>query len=107
MNSKDLTIAALSTTAVILLVGLLLVQSQPTPVYASGMGDSGGDYIVLSGELSDQQEILYVIDTAQNRMLTYRYDVNAAQVERAGCEMLDKYFDVPWSQQRGRRPRIP
>ncbi len=95
MNSKDLAIGVLSTTAVILLVGILLVHSQPAPVYASGMGDSGGDYVLLSGALFDQEEILYVVDANQNRMLTYRYDVKTDQIVRAGGELLDKYFGGP------------
>ena len=110
MNSKDLTIGVLSTTAVVLFVGLILVQTQPSPVYASGMGDTGGDYMMLSGELFDQEEILYVIDTRQRRLLTYRFNMNTGLVERAGGEILDKYFNVQQTappQNKGRARRRP
>lgn len=95
MNSKDLTIGVLSTTAVILFVGLLLVQTRPASVYASGMGEAGGDYMMISGELFDQEELLYVIDTRQRRLLTYRYNMATRMVERTGGELLDKYFSPP------------
>lgn len=111
MDSKDLTIGVLSTTAVILFVGLVLVHTEPTPVYASGMGGAGGDYMMLSGELFDQEELLYVIDTSQNRLLTYRFNMNTGQVERASGEMLDRYFSVrkdpPDKKRRGRTRRRP
>ena len=94
MDSKDLAIGVLSTTAVILFVGVVLLQTAPQPVYASGMGAAGGDYMVLSGSLFDQQELLYVIDTAQNRLLTYRFNMNAGRIERVGGELLDDYFNV-------------
>jgi len=94
MDSKDLTIGVLSTTAVVLFVGLMLVQSTPAPTYASGMGDTGGDYIMLSGELFDQEELLYVIDTAQDKMLTYRFDPVTTTIIRTGGELFDNYFNV-------------
>jgi len=94
MDSKDLTIGVLSTTAVVLFVGLMLVQSTPAPVYASGMGDTGGDYIMLSGELFNQEELLYVIDTAQDKMLTYRFDMANTKIIRAGGELFENYFNV-------------
>lgn len=113
MNRKDLAIGVLSTTAVILFVGLILVSLQPEPALASGMGDRGGDYIMLVGELRDQEEALYVINTAQNLVIQYRYDIpNRQIVVRSGTD-LNKLVNGAQQNQpnqrgrgrgRGRRP---
>lgn len=81
MDSKNFAIGVLSTTAVILLSALILLHQLPQPTLASGMGDRGGDYILLSGEMWEQEEILYVIDTNLDKMITYRYDLGRGQLE--------------------------
>ncbi len=103
MDSKNITIGVLSTTAVILLVGLILLNHQPT-AYASGMGDRGGDYILLSGAMWAEEELLYVINTAENKMMVYRYDMNTQQVLPRGPADLSTYFRGP-PQQKNRRSR--
>ena len=80
MNSKDLAIGVLSTTAVVLFVGMVLVRMQPQQAYASGMGDRGGDYIVVTGAMWAEEELLYVFNTAQNKMMVYKYDQQSKQI---------------------------
>ncbi len=92
MNSKDLAIGVLSTTAVIMLVGILIIDHSSAPAHASGMTSSGGDYILVTGELWEQEELLYVIDTAQNRLLTYKSNKSTGEIERASGEELSKYL---------------
>lgn len=84
MNSKDLAIGVLSTTAVVMLVGLIILNAQPQPAYASGMGDRGGDYIVVTGALWEQEELVYVFNTAENKMMVYRYDAQHNQIVARG-----------------------
>jgi len=82
MNSKDLTIGILSTTAAILLVGLLVVHALPEPVHASGMGSIGGDYVLTVGtDVSADQELLYLVDAPQEKMIVYRFDGGRGSIE--------------------------
>ncbi|UCG16893.1 MAG: hypothetical protein JSV19_02430 [Phycisphaerales bacterium] len=74
MDSKNLTIGILSTTAVILLVGLIVIHSRPQPVYASGVGVQAGDYVMGVGRFDERTEMLYVIDSTVNGMNVYLYD---------------------------------
>ncbi len=92
MNSKDLAIGVLSTTAVILFVGLIILNTQPTPVYASGMSDRGGDYILVTGAMWAQEELLYVINSAENKMMIYRFDTQTGQIKAHGPASLDQFF---------------
>ena len=84
MNSKDLAIGVLSTTAVVMLVGLILLNAQPQPAYASGMGDRGGDYIMLTGSMWEKEELLYIFNTAEGKMMVYRYDLQTNQILARG-----------------------
>jgi hypothetical protein len=82
MNSKDLAIGILSTTAAILLVGLLVVHALPGPAYASGMGASGGDYVLTVGmDVTADQELLYLVDAPQEKMIVYRFDGGRGTIE--------------------------
>ena len=80
MDSKNLAIGILSTTAVILLVGLLIIQSRPEPAYGFGMNAQGGDYLVTTGQLDSSQELLYVIDARSGQLLAYRFDMSRQQI---------------------------
>ncbi len=82
MDSKNLAISILSTTAAILLVGLLIVNTQPEPVWASGMNATAGDYVLTVGtDISDDEELLYVIDTSAEKLIVYRFDGRKHQIE--------------------------
>lgn len=90
MDSKNLAIGILSTTAVILLVGLILVQTRPEPAYGFGMNAQGGDYLLTTGQMQHSQELLYVIDAALEKMLVYRFDINRRQIRVGRPVYLDK-----------------
>ena len=91
-DSRNFAIGVLGTTAAILFVGLMLVLTRPEPARASGMGDRGGDYILLAGELWAQQELLYVINTAMDRMITYQYNARTGQIEVADGTKLREFM---------------
>jgi len=79
MDQKNLAIGVLSVTAVVLLVGIIIVQSQPQSVYADGMSVSGGDYVMTVGKvqrrpIENPEELLYVIDTAEQKMIVYNFE---------------------------------
>jgi len=74
IDNRTLAIGVLSVTACIFFVGLVLVP-QP-PVYAIGQLDRGGDYIMLTQQLSTTTEGVVVIDAAAKQMIVYQYDYN-------------------------------
>ncbi len=90
--NKDLTIGVLTVTAVILFVSLVIVQTRPAPAYAAGMTTSGGDYIVSVGKVqrSSPDDVLYVIDTAEEKMIVYTCDVNRREIQAADAVDLKK-----------------
>ncbi len=74
MNSKDFAIGILSVTAVVLLTAFVLVQAfSPATVLAGAAPAAGaaGQYIVTVGQLDDISELVYVLDTASQRMNVY------------------------------------
>ena len=82
MDSKNFAIGVLSTTATILLVGVVLLYSRPDDVRADGMTASGGGYIVTVGSLTqNDEELVYVIDASTDKMIVYRFDGNRRQIE--------------------------
>ncbi len=91
MDQRNFTIGVLATTAAILLVGVVIVQSQPQGAWASGMTASGGEYLLTVGnDISGDQELLYVIDSGTHRMVAYRFNANRQQIELVQGIELDK-----------------
>lgn len=81
-DSRNLAIGLLSSTAVMLLVGLVIVQSRPAPVQADGMSLLAGDYVLTVGNVDQtDEEMLYVIDNGEAKMIAYRFDGIRGQIE--------------------------
>lgn len=74
MNDRNLTIGILSITATILLAAVLVVTSLPQPAQAIGMIDRGGDYIIVTGQFTQNSEVVYITDGAARRMIMYSYE---------------------------------
>lgn len=72
IDAKTFAIGFLSITACILFVGLLLVTMQPA--HAIGQLDRGGDYIMLTQQLSNSQEGVLIIDAAARQMTLYAFN---------------------------------
>ena len=84
MNSKNFAIGILSTTAAILLVGILIIHSRPAPVMASGVTESGGSYVLTVGTFTiNDEELLFVINAPAEKMITYRFNTGRGQIEIA------------------------
>lgn len=88
LDGKLFAIGVLSVTACVLFVGFLLVSMTPTPAYAIGQNDRGGDYIMLTQQLSTSTEGVVVVDAAVKRMILYNYDYNKKTIQQVtGFEM--------------------
>ena len=82
MDSKNFAIGILSTTAVILLVSLLFLNTRPQTAWASGMTTGAGDYVLTVGlDASADEELVYVIDAPGQKLVVYRFDTGRQQIE--------------------------
>ena len=81
-DSRNLSIGVLATTATILFVGLMVIQSRPEPAWADGMTIVGGDYSVAVGGVNQvDEEYVYVLDGPAQKMIEYRFDAAREQIE--------------------------
>ena len=80
MDGKLFAIGVLSVTACVLFVGFLLVSIAPPPAYAAGQNDRGGDYLMLTQQLSNSVEGIIVIDAASKRLVIYEFDINRKSI---------------------------
>lgn len=96
IDGKTFAIGILSVTACILLVGLLLMLNSPSPAFAAGQNDRGGDYIMLTQQLSESTEGVLVIDAAAKAGIIYCYDYNKHSLEKLTPNLrLDKLPGEP------------
>ncbi|NOX57710.1 MAG: hypothetical protein GXP29_02485 [Planctomycetes bacterium] len=70
-SAKNIAIGSLSITAVILLVGILLVNAIPAPVQAGSVSSYGGDFTVTIGRVTRDAELIYLVDNTTERLLVY------------------------------------
>ncbi len=108
MSAKDLAIGILSTTAAILLVGLLIINTLPGLAYASGMTEMGGDYVLSVGTaITADEELIYIVDAPTEKMVVYRFDGGRGRIEIAQGIDLRPLREAAAGQQpqpRGQRP---
>ena len=69
-----LSIGILSVTAVVLLVGIVVVSVVQKSAMAIGMSDRGGDYIVVTVQFTQSKEAIVVTDAAAERMAAYMFN---------------------------------
>ncbi len=79
LDNRSLAISVLAVTASVLFVGLMLVSQQPAQ--AIGMNDRGGDYIMLTQQISNTDEAVVLIDAAAKQMIIYNFDYNNKTLE--------------------------
>lgn len=115
LDSKDFAIGVLSTAALILLVGLLIINTRPEPAWADGMTTSGGEYVLTVGQLAvADEEYVYVLDAPAEKLIAYRFNAPRQQIEVVqGIDLAElRGQDVDATKQprgkrsgsRGRRP---
>ena len=96
MDSKNMIIAVLSVTAVVLLCTLVLLHGdwrEPgrSVVWADTV-DRGGDYILVTGAFGDNDEALYALDGSNDRLNVYQYDPNERGIVLYDSANLRNYF---------------
>ncbi|MCK6485598.1 MAG: hypothetical protein HUU22_01145 [Phycisphaerae bacterium] len=74
-------IGVLSITAMILLVGVLVVSAINDRALAIGMSDRGGDYIVVTMQFNSGTENIVITDAAAQRMNVYAYDLSTRRMD--------------------------
>jgi hypothetical protein len=79
IDGKALAIGVLSITACILFVGLLLITMQPA--YGIGQNDRGGDYIMVTQQLTNSQEGVIIIDAATRQLTLYALNGSNRQLQ--------------------------
>lgn len=108
MNSKNLAIATLSITAVVLFCALAMTGSWPGgQAYGRGMVDRGGNYIVATQSLQDT-EVVVIVDGDSNQMNLYRFDPTTRRLQLADRIRLDDQLfgsRIGREQPRGERER--
>lgn len=108
MDSKNFAIGVLATTAVILLVGVILLHSLPAPAQASGMAAWGRDYVFMTvGRVQQGEQQVYVVDAARSRMNLYSYDLSRKEIrldQSISLEDMRKFVDDNEHGNHTRRP---
>lgn len=110
MDSRNFAIGVLSTTAVMLLVGLVVVHSRPAPVQARGMTLVAGEYVLTVGSLDQvDEDLLYVVDNGESKLVTYRFDGIGNRIEVVSGVDLDEIrkMAAPAGGSQPGRPRRP
>jgi hypothetical protein len=69
IDARTYAIGVLAITACILFVSFLLVTMQPA--YGIGQTDRGGDYIMVTQQLTNSQEGVIIVDAASRQMSLY------------------------------------
>lgn len=102
LDARTFAIGILSVTACVLFVGLVLVISSPRQALATGQSDRGGDYIMITQQLSNSLEGIVVIDAAAKQLNLYALDDNFKKFQ-----VLQRGFpldQLPGSRQDGQPP---
>lgn len=87
IDNRAFAIGVLAVTATVLFVGLLMVVFRPPTALASGQNDRGGDYIMLTAQISNSLEAVVVIDAASRRTCVYSLDAGTKQVKLVQSNM--------------------
>ena len=92
MDSKNMTMAVLSVTAVALFCTLVLMYSSTSSVAWADTVDRGGDYVLATGAFSDSNEALYAIDGLNDLLNVYQYDNNRNRIVLFDQANLQDFF---------------
>lgn len=79
LDQQTFAIGLLSITACILFAALVVLLQ--TPAQANNVNDRSGDYIMLTHQISSNQDGVMVIDAAAKQMIIYRFDYNRRNLE--------------------------
>ncbi len=80
IDGQTFAIGVLTVTASVLLVGFVLVSITPRQALGVGQLDRGGDYIMLTQQISNSQEAVVIVDAASKRLNMYHLDANTRKL---------------------------
>jgi len=92
MHKDQFTIGLLSITGLILLIAVIVTTLSPQPSYAFGQVDRGGDYIMVTGQFTQNTEVVYITDAAAQRIIMYSYEAQQNTLRLWDGEDLKKRF---------------
>ena len=84
-------IALLVSVNLILGTGLLLTAYTPPAAYAQGTG-LAGNYLMVSGEIQDQLDALYIIDLRGRTMHAFYFDKSNKKMTYSDFRYLERDF---------------
>ncbi len=102
VDGRTFAIGVLAVTACVLFVGFMLTAMQPAQ--ATGQIDRGGDYKMLTQQISRSREALIVVDSAAKRAVIYDFDYGNKQLQIAATIPLD---ELPKGRDTGSTPPAP
>ncbi len=91
MKSRNVWIASLLCLNAALLTGLLLATTEPRTALAQATG-LAGNYLAVSGEIQDQFDALYILDTRSRVLHAFYYDKGQRRLNYAGNRDLERDF---------------
>lgn len=103
-DSEPLAIGVLSITAVILLVGILVVTTVNDRALAVGQTDRGGDYIVLGVQFNNGTETVAITDAAAQKVNIYGFDLSSKRIAIWTSQDLKRLQAAAAGQGAGNKP---
>lgn len=73
-------------------IGLLAVLLTTSSPKAGAQGYPATDYVVVTGEIDDNYDALYIIDSARRRMAAWRFDASSKRLLRIDTRNLKTDF---------------
>lgn len=104
LSGKDFAIGLLSTTATILLVGVLMLNSQVEQVSAGPMTETAGEYVLtVATKTQNDEEVLFLVNVPKDKLIAYRFDVAKSSIETLSG--IDHAQSKAQGNQQGNQPR--
>ncbi|HSW47371.1 MAG TPA: hypothetical protein VLM89_17545 [Phycisphaerae bacterium] len=111
ITTRDLAIAVLGVTAVILLVALLAANALlPRQALAAGQTAEVGNFLVSTARLDETAELLMILNKESGLMNAYGFNVHTGQIEliqQVDLERLTRDMERFRREQRERLDRQP
>lgn len=93
MERKDVVIALLAATSVLLAVLIVLTASGVGPLLAQGT-DRGNGFVVVSGRADRDRDAMYLIDERSGQVAVFAYNQSKSAVVRTDLRDLTADFEI-------------
>ncbi len=91
MHSKSTWLALLICLNLLLITGIALVGYTPRVAMAQGTG-LAGNYMIVSGEIQDEFDALYLIDLPERTLHVFYFIKGSKEIQWAGYRDLERDF---------------